>query len=96
MPRKKKKKKEVPSRTKRSVVVHKKKEEIENLYQILRQLGRNIQELSRSYSELPDSKHRGVGDWMKPTLKQEQITKQIRQAQARAERLIKLIEKLES
>lgn len=93
---KKKQKKEEPLKTKRSVIVHKKEENIQDLYQVLGELERTIQELSRIYSELPDSRHRGVGGRMKPTLKQEQIARQIEQAQARADRIMKLIEKLES
>ena len=88
-------KEEPVAKTKRSVIVHKKEERIENLYQALGEVERTIQELSRIYIELPESGHRGVGGEMKPTGKQKMIQKQLEQAQARADRLIKLIEKAE-
>ena len=82
-------------KTKRSVIVHKKEERIENLYQVLGEVERTIQELSRIYAELPESKHRGIGGQMKPTEKQRMIRQQIERAQSRAERCIRLIEKEE-
>lgn len=86
-------KEEPMAKTKRSVIVHETKKKTEDLYQVLGEVERTIQELSRIYTELPESKHRGVGGQMKPTEKQKMIQKQIDQAQARAERLIRLIEK---
>lgn len=80
-------------RTKRSIIFYKKGEKIENLYQILGEVERKIQELSQIYAELPDSRHRGIGGKMKPTLKQKLIQEQIERAEAMAERLMKLIEK---
>ena len=53
----------------------------------------NIQELSRMYAELPDSNHRDVAGRMKPTQKQIEISRQIKSAQARADRLMRIIEK---
>ena len=45
------------------------------------------------YAELPDSNHRDVGGRMKPTTKQMEIAKQIKRAQARADKLMRIIEK---
>ena len=86
-------KKKAASTTKRSVVVHKKDIDVNNIYQMLNVVENNIQELTRMYSELPDSNHRDVGGRMKPTTKQMEIAKQIKRAQARAERLMQIIEK---
>lgn len=79
-------------KTKRSVVVHKKDEKIDSLYQLLGQLESNIEELTRMYTEAPESKHYGVGGKMKPTHKQEILAEQIKRAQRRADRLMKMIE----
>ena len=86
------KKKEAP-KTKRSVVVHKKDINVDNIYQMLNVVENNIQELTRMFSELPGSNHRDVGGRMKPTTKQIEIAKQIKRAQARADRLMQIIEK---
>jgi len=85
-------KKEMPT-TKRSIVVHKKDIDVNNIYQLLNVIEGNIQELNRMYAELPDSNHRDVRGRMKPTTKQIEIAKQIKIAQARADRLMKIIEK---
>lgn len=66
---------------------------VENLYQSLAETERSIAELSRIYAELPDSNHFGIGGKMAPTLKQEVISEQLRQAQTRAQELLKLIKK---
>jgi len=79
--------------TKRSVVVHKKDISVDNIYQMLNVVENNIQELTRMFSELPDSNHRDVGGRMKLTTKQMEISKQIKSAQARADRLMRIIEK---
>lgn len=79
--------------TKRSVVVHKKDEKAENLYHIIGQLQEQITELTRMYGELPDSKHKGVGGMMKPTLKQKVIAEQLKRAEGRLDRMTRLLEK---
>ena len=78
--------------TKRSVVVHKKDNRVENLYQLIAQVEEHVAELTRMYSELPDSKHKSVGGMMKPTLKQEIIAEQIKKAEVRLNKLIRLLE----
>lgn len=90
---KKKEKEEEMPRTKRAVIVYKKDQKIDNLYHILGELEEAIRELCVIYAELPDSKHRGVGGRMKPTPRQVQIERQIEQTQARAVRIMKLIER---
>lgn len=89
----KKTKKAPAPKTKRSVIVHKSEKAVENLYQMLGQIENTIEELARLYTELPDSKHYGVGGKMKPSLKQEIIAEQLRHAQIRAARILRLIEK---
>lgn len=91
----KKEKKESTAKAKRSEIVYKKQERIENLYHALGEAERTIQELSRIYTELPESGHRGVGGEMKPTEKQKMIRSQIGRAQGRADRLIELIERID-
>ena len=86
-------KKKEATRTKRSVVIHKKDVNVDNIYQMLNVVENNIQELTRMFSELPDSNHRDVGGRMKLTTKQMEISKQIKSAQARADRLMRIIEK---
>jgi len=86
-------KKTQPPKTKRTVVVHKKDINVDNIFQLLSVIENNIQELTRIYSELPDSNHRDVGGRMKPTTKQMEIAKQIKRAQARADKLMRIIEK---
>ena len=81
------------TRTKRSVIVHKKDEKAENLYHIIGQLQEQIAELTRIYGELPDSKHKGVGGMMKPTLKQKMVAEQIKSAEERLNRMTRLLEK---
>ena len=80
-------------KTKRSVVIHKKDDRAENLYQLIGQVQENVSELIRMYGELPDSRHKSVGGRMKPTLKQEVIAEQIKLAEARLNRLMRLLEK---
>lgn len=82
-----------PPKSKRSVIVHKSTKSTDNLFQILGNIENSIEELSRIYSELPDSKHYGIGGVLKPTLKQKVIEEQLRKAHARAQRIMTLIEK---
>ncbi|MDP8263038.1 MAG: hypothetical protein P9M13_07025 [Candidatus Ancaeobacter aquaticus] len=86
-------KKTQPPKTKRTVIVHKKDIKVDNIFQLLSVVENNIQELNRMYAELPGSNHRDVGGRMKPTTKQIEIAKQIKSAQARADRLMRIIEK---
>ena len=79
--------------TKRSVVVHKKDEKVTNLYQLIAQQQEYLTELTRMYGELPSSKHKGVRGTMKPTLKQENVAKQIEKAEKRLDTLMKMLEK---
>lgn len=81
------------TKTKTSIVVHKKSEKADNLYQIIGQLQDQISELTRQYGEVPDSKHYGVGGQMKPTLKQQMLADQIKKAEARLDRMTRLLEK---
>lgn len=81
-------------RTKRSYIIHRTEKPAEDLYQLLAETEKSIADLSTTYAELPDSNHMGVGGKMIPTLKQEQIAKQLEQMQTRAERLTKLIENI--
>lgn len=66
----------------------------DNLCQILGEIERTIQELSRQYADLSDSNHFGIGGIMKPTVKQDVIKQQLDEANKRADRLLKAIEKL--
>lgn len=93
VPKRKKGGGEMPQ-TKRSVILHKKQERLENLFLVLGEVERTIQELSRLYIEVPESKHRGVGGRLKPTDKQRLIAVQLEHAQKRADKLIKLINSL--
>lgn len=67
---------------------------IKNLYQLFGETQRTIEELTGIYSELPDSRHYGVGGRMLPTLKQTVISEQLEKAQSRRERLTRIIENL--
>ncbi len=89
----KRKKEEEMAKRKESLIVHKTLKKTEDFYQVLGEVERTIQELSRIYTELPESKHRGVGGKMKPTNKQEMINQQLEYARKRAERIIRLIER---
>lgn len=90
---KRKEKEEEMAKIKRSVIVHETKKKTEDFYQVLGEVERTIQELSRIYTELPESKRRGVGGKMKPTHKQEMINQQLEYARKRAERIIRMIER---
>lgn len=79
--------------TKRSVVVHKKDEKVQDIYQLIAQQQEYITELTRQFGELPDSKHKGLRGTQKPTLKQETVAKQLEKAEARLDTLMKILEK---
>lgn len=65
---------------------------VEDIYQLLAETQKTIEELTRIYGELPDSERYGVGGTMRPTLKQQVISEQLFQAETRAKRIEKLIE----
>lgn len=80
------------STPKKSSTLDKPRKPVEDIYQLLAEVQKTIEGLTLIYGELPDSKHYGVGGTMKPTLKQQVISEQLLQAEARDRRIEKLIE----
>lgn len=79
--------------TKRSQIVYKKDEPVESLYDLLAETEKSIQELTRTLAELPTSRHIGVGGKLKLTEKEKIVKGELAAARARADRLLRLIEK---
>jgi len=81
------------SETKRSEITYKKDTPVTNLYALLAETEGTIKELTRTLAELPTSRHYDVGGRMKLTEKEKMIRQELAAARARAERLLKIIEK---
>ena len=64
----------------------------EGLAQVLAETERTIQELTRMFADSASSKHIGAGGKLKLTPQQEAIQKQLADAQARHERILKILE----
>lgn len=79
--------------TKRSQITYKKDEPITSLYAALGEAEKTIQELTRTLAELPGSRHFGVGGIQKLTEKEKILKAELAAARARAERLLKIIER---
>ena len=78
--------------TKRSEITYKKDIPVTNLYALLAETEKTIQELSRTLAELPASRRVSVGGTMKLTEKENLIIQELAAARVRAERLLKIIE----
>ncbi|MFC1668097.1 hypothetical protein ACFL1T_01780 [Chlamydiota bacterium] len=79
---------------KKSVVVHKKEKELENLYEAYGETERTIQELSGILSELGTGVRRSVGGQLKLTSKEQIVVREIEGARHRADTLLRLIESI--
>ena len=64
----------------------------ENLYQVLAEIERTIQQLSSVYATTESSQHIGAGGQLKLTPQQETIKQQLADAQARYDRILKILE----
>ncbi len=78
--------------TKRSEITYKKDIPVTNLYALLAETEKTIQELSRTLAELPASRRLSVGGTMKLTEKETMIIQELAAARARADRLLRIIE----
>ncbi|HRZ86273.1 MAG TPA: hypothetical protein P5287_00510 [bacterium] len=81
------------SGTKRSEITYKKDARVTSLYELLARTEDTIRELTRTMAELPMSRHMDVGGKMKLTEKEKIIKQELAAARARAERLMRIIEK---
>ena len=79
-------------KTKRTQIVHKKDMDVKNLYQLMAETEKTIQELTRTLAELPSSRHRSVGGKTKLTAKEQLVVRELSHARTRAQRILKLIE----
>ncbi len=83
------------SSSKKSVIEYRSTKDISSLYGVLGEIERSVADMTRVFTELPESGQRDVGGREKLSTRQQEVLAIIAQSQRRADEIVRLIKKIQ-